>query len=65
MVIAKRIIEENDFGNIEDLDCTGEIKAFLQKHYLISRKEINNPNSIVFKEKEAYDKERKKGKGIS
>jgi len=52
---AKSIIENNDFSDIENLVCSNEVKDFLQRHYLISRDDIKNPNSMIFKEKEKYD----------
>lgn len=62
---TKLIIEKNDFSNIYDLTCSIEIKDFLHKHYLISRDDIKNPNSEIFKEKEAYDSMKRKHKDIS
>ena len=57
---TKSIIEKNDFSNIDDLSCSNNIKDFLHKHYLISRDDIKNPNSDIFKEKEEYDSMKKK-----
>ncbi|MCK9436281.1 MAG: hypothetical protein M0Q12_03615 [Synergistaceae bacterium] len=57
---AKSIIENNDFSDIENLVCSNEVKDFLQRHYLISRDDINNPNSKIFKEKEEYDNTKNK-----
>jgi len=55
LFIVKTIIEKNDFSNIENLSCSSSIKAFLRNHYLISREEIKNPESKIFKEKLNYD----------
>jgi hypothetical protein len=57
---TKLIIEKNDFSNIDDLICSSNIKEFLQRHYLISREDIKNPNSEIFKKKEEYDQTKRK-----
>lgn len=54
--IAKGIIELNDFSDIDNLDCSISVKEFLKRHYLLSRDEINNPNSELNKLKREYDK---------
>ena len=58
--IVKSIVESNDFSDLKNLGCSNEIKDFLQRHYLISREDINNPNSEIFKEKKEYDNSKKK-----
>ena len=57
---TKAIVEKNDFINIESLDCNSKIKGFIRKHYLISRDEINNPDSEIYKKKVEYDLRRKR-----
>lgn len=52
---VKTIIENNDFTNIDSLNCSNTMKNFLRNHYLISREEIKNPNSKIHKEKLKYD----------
>lgn len=57
---AKSIIERNDFSNIDKLTCSDIIKEFLQRHYLITREDIKNPNSEIFRKKEEYDRTKRK-----
>ncbi len=54
--ITKKIIAINQFQNIQELNCPQKIKSFLKHHYLISREDIINPKSQIFKEKKEYDK---------
>lgn len=57
---VKTIIEKNDFTDIDNLNCSKPIKDFLRNHYLISREEIKNPNSKIYKEKLKYDLNKKR-----
>ncbi|NLT50747.1 MAG: hypothetical protein GXX85_07535 [Ignavibacteria bacterium] len=57
---VKTIIEKNDFTDIDKLNCSKPIKDFLRNHYLISREEIKNPNSKIYKEKLKYDLNKKR-----
>ncbi len=63
--IAKSIIEKNEFSDIENLNCPAKINDFINNHYLISREDIKNPDSEIFKQKSEYDLNRKKKKDIS
>jgi len=56
---VKTIIEKNDFTDIDNLNCSNQVKDFLRNHYLISREEIKNPNSKIYKEKLKYDLKKK------
>lgn len=58
LAAAKKIIETNRFSNIDELDCSTKIKTFLKNHYLLSREEIKNPKSKIFREKKLYDTKR-------
>lgn len=53
---VKKIIEKNDFSKIDDLNCPLKIKNFLKSHYLVSREELNDPKSKIYKEKKVYEK---------
>jgi hypothetical protein len=59
---VKTIIEMNDFTDIDNLNCSNQVKDFLRTHYLISREEIKNPNSKIYKEKLNYDLKKKECK---
>ncbi len=52
---ALEIIKANDFSNTTDYTKSKTIKRFIDEHYTISREEINNPKSKIFKLKEEYD----------
>ena len=52
---VKRIIETNKFDSISLNSKNGIIMKFINKHYRISR-DINNPKSKFYKEKQEYDK---------
>lgn len=60
LLTVKSIIESNDFTDIGKVNCSNNIKDFLRTHYLISREDIINPFSKIYKEKMIYDKRRKK-----
>jgi len=49
------IIHNNEFKEFNRNDLKKESVEFIEKHYLISREEIKNPNSKYYKEKKEYD----------
>lgn len=54
--IIKEIIHTNEFKEISNNTSNTSIIKFMDEHYLISRKDINNPNSKYYKEKKEYNK---------
>ncbi len=56
---ALKIIKTNDFCNIDKYTNDETILEFLKKHYFISREDIINPNSEIYKLKKEYDIHRK------
>lgn len=60
LISVKSIIESNEFKDVESLKCSKEVKDFILRHYQITREDINNPNSDIFKEKAKYDNAKKK-----
>ena len=52
---AEKIIEKNDFVNIDKLTNDKIVIKFIKEHYLISREEMINPDSAIYKEKLEYD----------
>ena len=50
-----KIIKRNEFKKINNLELNSSILDFIQKHYLVSRGDIKNPNSKYYKEKQEYD----------
>ena len=50
-----KIIKKNEFKKINNLELNSPILDFIQKHYLVSRGDIKNPNSKYYKEKQEYD----------
>jgi hypothetical protein len=57
--VAKKIIETNEFYNIDSLDCSKAIKDFINRYYHITCEDINNPSSKIYKEKKEYDLKKK------
>lgn len=49
------IIEKNEFREFEKSNLNTSILEFIQKHYLVSRGDIENPKSKYYKEKKEYD----------
>ncbi len=49
------IIKTNEFKELNNSELNSSILDFIQKHYLVSRKDIENPNSKFYKEKQEYD----------
>ncbi len=56
---AIEIIKLNDFHNVENYSKNKTITNFINEHYSISRDEINNPSSEIYKLKKEYDARRK------
>ncbi len=56
---AIEIIKLNDFQNVESYSKSKTITNFIKEHYSISRDEINNPSSEIYKLKKEYDAHRK------
>ena len=56
---AIEIIKLNDFQNVESYSKSKTIISFIKEHYYISRDEINNPCSDIYKLKQEYDAHRK------
>lgn len=56
---AIEIIKLNDFHNVENYSKSKTIINFINEHYSISRNEINNPSSEIYKLKKEYDAHRK------
>ncbi len=52
---AIEIIKLNDFHNVENYSKSKTIINFIKEHYSISRDEINNPSSKIYKLKKEYD----------
>ncbi len=57
--IALGIIKTNDFANIDKYTNDKIVLDFLRRHYFISREEIINPESVIYKLKKEYDCKRK------
>jgi len=55
---AIEIIKLNDFHNVENYSKSKTIINFINEHYSISRNEINNPSSEIYKLKKEYDAKR-------
>jgi hypothetical protein len=53
--IIKKIVHTNEFKDIPRHTGNSSIIKFINKHYLISREDIKNPNSKYYKEKKEYD----------
>jgi len=53
--IIEKIVYTNEFKNISKHIGNSSIIKFINKHYLISRGDIKNPNSKYYKEKKEYD----------
>jgi len=49
------IIKSNEFVEYKKDNLKKESVDFIEKHYLISREDIKNPNSKYYKEKKEYD----------
>ncbi len=56
---ALDIIKTNEFNNIEKYTNSYVIKSFIKEHYLISRNDIVNPKSKIYKLKEKYNRNKK------
>ncbi|MBN2532776.1 MAG: hypothetical protein JXB88_07795 [Spirochaetales bacterium] len=54
--IIKKIIYTNDFKENSRTISNTAIKKFINEHYLVSRLDIENPNSRYYNEKKEYDK---------
>ncbi|UOD33720.1 hypothetical protein DSN97_05885 [Deferribacteraceae bacterium V6Fe1] len=57
---ALEVIKANDFSNITKYTKNEIVNNFIREHYSISRDEINNPKSNLYKLKKEYDYQRKK-----
>ncbi len=57
---ALEIIKANDFNNVINFTKSKVVHSFIEEHYSISRDEINNPKSKIYKLKKEYDSQRKK-----
>lgn len=55
---ALEIIKTNDFSNIEKRTYDTIILDFFKRHYFISREDIINPKSDIYKLKQKYDTQR-------
>ncbi len=53
--IIEKIVHTNEFKDISKHIGNSSIINFINKHYLISREDIKNPNSKYYKEKKEYD----------
>ena len=53
--IIEKIVHTNEFKDISKHIGNSSIIKFINKHYLISREDIKNPNSKYYKEKKEYD----------
>jgi len=58
--VALKIIKNNDFSNVESYTKDKAISSFINAHYTISREDIKNPNSLIYKLKKEYDHQREK-----
>ena len=53
--IIEKIVHTNEFKDISKHIGNSSIIKFINKHYLMSRENIKNPNSKYYKEKKEYD----------
>jgi len=56
MLLAKKIIETNEFGNLDSLTINGKVKKLLLHYSLITRESVSNPKSKLYKLKQDFDK---------
>jgi len=50
-----KIIKKNEFKEFDSSKLNSLILNFIQRHYLVSRRDITNPSSKYYKEKQEYD----------
>lgn len=55
LVEAKRIIENNDFSNIDSLTSNSKILKLLNHYSIIKRESVTDPKSKLYKLKKKYD----------